>query len=129
MGGCAGKPREVDLDQDEQPIEAPATPKQAEGEQVKENNEGGESEKKEEDAPLVDLSVTKEEAKAEPSSEPPVSTEPAATEAEKPKEETVVAKPEDTKVEAVKESPAEPAKEDQVAAKDDRPLAPPTSED
>ncbi|KAJ7965203.1 MOG interacting and ectopic P-granules protein 1-like [Quillaja saponaria] len=134
MGGCAGKPREVDIDEDERPVEAPATPKQAEGETVaqkeKENNEGGESEKKEE-APLVDLSDTKEEAKAEPSFEAiPVSTEPAATESEKPKEETVEAKPEETKVEAVEETPeVQQAKEDEVEAKADKPVTPPNSAD
>ncbi|KAK7321318.1 hypothetical protein VNO77_31839 [Canavalia gladiata] len=62
MGGCASKPKDLDLKQVDAPSEAP-TIKEAEGEVVavqEDNKEGGKSDSEEKEEPLVDLFEPKE---------------------------------------------------------------------
>uniref|UniRef100_A0A2N9HQH8 Uncharacterized protein n=1 Tax=Fagus sylvatica TaxID=28930 RepID=A0A2N9HQH8_FAGSY len=135
MGGCASKPKESDIQKELLPNDDSAISQKAEGETVaQESKNGGENQS---EAPLVDLSESKEETKEEGkdlSSEPktaeaaPVSVE-AGEEIAKATEDKVEApaKTTEEKVEAGNET--QKAVEDQAESKADKPVAAPSSED
>ncbi|GMP25102.1 hypothetical protein CsSME_00002130 [Camellia sinensis var. sinensis] len=137
MGGCASRPKDLDVKQEPLPAEDTTTAKPVEGETVPQEVNGGESKKGEE--PLVDLSEpAKEVAKSEvPSTESkPVEEAKAGSEVAKPSEPIEkTAEPAENKLEAANEMKeekkevqgGEPKKVEEVAApiledKSDAPL-------
>ncbi|EXB24918.1 hypothetical protein L484_001581 [Morus notabilis] len=118
MGGCASKPKELDVHRDSVPSEAPASPKKAEAQESV-------AQESKNEAPLVDVSEPKEEGENTTETKAAdvevVSAEAAEDVTAKPEEEEKPeASPETTeedkvKVEAVDETQETP-KEGQVEA-------------
>ncbi|KNA07308.1 hypothetical protein SOVF_173150 [Spinacia oleracea] len=117
MGGCASKPKDLDVNE-LVPAEAPAADK-PEAEPVAQENNGGEETKTEE--PLVDIPVTTEEAKesseSTPSEEPTEVAETKAEEKVEAEEKTEAKAEAEEKTEAKAEEKTEAKAEEKIEAK------------